>query len=294
MIDDLKSMAVFAEVVRFGSFRSAAKSLALSPSVISYHISQLETKLNTALLYRSTRSLSLTSQGEEFFQHVQTMLSSAQMGLDQIHTELGGLSGRLTISLPTALIRAPLTEKIVAFSNKHPQVDLSLHYTDEQQNIIAQGIDLAIRAGRLEDSGLKAKRIGEIERCLVCSEDYFAKHNKPIAPQNLMTWRWIKLSMLKNERTFTHHKHANAVVKYRHKIAVNSVDAMTELALLGAGLATPPSYLVKHHIESGKLIHVLPDWQIESIPLYALWPANIAKQSLTLQLLNFIQEIEYA
>lgn len=286
MIDELRTMAIFAEVIKFGSFRAAAKSLNLSPSVVSYHISQLEEKLGAALIYRSTRKLSLTDKGQVFYHHVLDMLASAQMGLNQIADSKTGLSGKIKITMPTALLNSPFSQKLVNFSQENPNVTLDLTYTDEQENLIANGIDLAIRAGEMPDSALKSKRIGEIERVLVCSPEYYAKHPTPIAPQNLVYWTWVKLSMLKNQRLFTHPKFNAVEVKYQHQISVNSVTVMTQLALMHAGLATPARYSVGTLISQQKLVHVLPDWSLTSIPLYAVWPANATSETLSMQVIK--------
>ena len=288
MIDELRTMAIFAEVIKFSSFRGAAKSLNLSPSVVSYHISQLEEKLGAPLIYRSTRKLSLTDKGQAFYHHVLDMLACAQLGLNEVSDCKTGFSGKIKISLPTALLQSPFTEKLVNFSQENANVTLDLSYSDEQENLIAKGIDLAIRAGDMPDSSLKAKRIGDIERILVCSPQYFAKHPAPIAPQNLLYWVWIKLSMLKNQRTFTHTKYKSVDVKYQHQITVNSVAAMTQLAIMHAGLATPARYSVESLLAEQKLVHVLPDWTLASIPLYAVWPNNATKQTLTTQIIDLL------
>lgn len=288
MIDELRAMAIFAEVVKLGSFRAAAHSLSLSPSVVSYHVSQLEEQTGTALLYRSTRKLSLSHDGEILYAYIQNMMQSALQGLEQINQNDNSPTGNLKITLPSALIKSPITEQITSFAKQYSRVKLNISFVDTREDIIENGIDLAIRAGELPDSSLKAKRVGEIRRKLVCSPEYFASKVEPIAPQNLSTWRWVKLSMLTNQRTFTHRKYENVTVHFEHQLSVNNVEAMTQLCVLGNGLSTPADYQVDELISQKKLVHVLPDWSVEPKPLYAVWPPNVTNNSLVKKLVNHL------
>ena len=111
MIDELRAMAIFAETIKQGSFRGAAKELNLSPSVVSYQVTQLEKSVGTALIYRSTRQLSLTSQGKVLYQHATGMVQAAQQGLNQIILGQQELTGMLTLTLPSALIKSEISKK---------------------------------------------------------------------------------------------------------------------------------------------------------------------------------------
>jgi DNA-binding transcriptional LysR family regulator len=288
MIDELRSMAIFAETIKQGSFRSAAKVLKLSPSVVSYQVSQLEEFVGTALIYRSTRKLSLTSEGTILYQYAINMIQAAQQGLNQISLEKPELRGTLTVTLPSALIKSNISNKIAKFSTIHPLLNFRLFYTDERKNLIHEGIDLAFRAGSMSDSNLKSKRIGEINRKLVCSYDYWKDSIPPTSPDNLTTWKWIKLDMLPNHRTLINSAGVKCEINFESNISVNSVEAMTQLCINGAGIATPPDYLIEKEIENNTLIELLPNWQVEPIPLYAVWPNNVFNNSGAKRLLDFL------
>ncbi len=292
MIDELRAMAIFAEVVKLGSFRAAAKSLNLSPSVVSYHISQLEQQVGTALLYRSTRKLSLSHEGEILIKHIEAMMHSAQQGLELINSQQAIVKGKLTVTLPTALIKSTVTERISQFAKQYPYVELNLIYSDLREDLLANGIDLAISAGRLSNSTLKAKRIGEITRTLVCQPKLYRSQKQPTLPQHLMSWQWIKLAMLPNFRIFQHPQLGEVKVEFQHQITVNNVEAMLQLALLGHGLATPATYQVTELLAQHQLIQPLPEWHIAPIPLYAVWPNNVTEKSLVKRLIAFITSDE--
>ncbi|MFT5294296.1 MAG: DNA-binding transcriptional LysR family regulator [Colwellia sp.] len=288
MIDELRAIAIFAETIKQGSFRAAAKVLKLSPSVVSYQVSQLEEFIGTALIYRSTRKLSLTSEGTVLYEYALNMVQAAQQGLNQIALEKVELKGTLTVTLPSALIKSNISKKIAQFSKIHPYLNFKLFYTDDRQDLILQGIDLAFRAGEMDDSNLKSKRIGEINRKLVCSYDYFHSNMSPISPQSLTTWNWIKLDMLPNHRTLINSSGERCEINFESNISVNNVEAMTQLCINGAGIATPPDYLIEKEIENNTLIELLPNWQVNPIALYAVWPNNVFQNSSAKRLLDFL------
>ncbi len=155
MIDDLKSMAIFAETVKRGSFRAAAKSLQLSPSVVSYQISQLEERLGTTLLYRSTRKLSKTAEGEILFKHATEMLDQAELGIRNVSGH-NVATGRLNITLPLSMTGDVLTKQLADFSLTNPDIQMHVIYSDTRLDLTADGIDIAFRMGSLPDSSLNA------------------------------------------------------------------------------------------------------------------------------------------
>lgn len=288
MIDKLRSMAIFAETIKQGSFRAAAKELKLSASVVSYQITQLEKSVGTALIYRSTRSLSLTSEGEVLYLHALNMIQAAHQGLNQITSQRKELRGTLTLSLPSALIKSDLSKKIAQFSKLHPCLNFKLFYTDDRQDLIHKGIDLAFRAGEMDDSNLMSKRIGEINRKLVCSYGFWKENKNPISPPDLTKLNWIKLDMLTNQRTLINSHGEKNVISFKSNISVNSVEAMTQLCINGAGVATPPDFLIENEIKNNMLIELLTNWQVEPIPLYAVWPNNAFQNNNTKRLLDFL------
>jgi len=288
MIDELRSMAIFAETIKKGSFRAAAKELKLSPSVVSYQVTQLEKSVGTALIYRSTRNLSLTSEGKVLYQYALSMIQAAHQGLSQVTSEIQELRGTLTLTLPSALIKSEISKKIAQFSKLHPCLNLKLFYTDNRQNLINKGIDLAFRAGEMGDSDLMCKRVGEINRKLVCAYDYWKENKKPTSLLDLAKWNWIKLDMLPNYRTLINSDGEKNEIYFESNISVNSVEAMTQLCIHGAGVATPPDFLIESEIKNNVLVELLPNWQVEPIPLYAVWPSNVFQNSGAKRLLDFL------
>ncbi|ESP94761.1 MULTISPECIES: LysR family transcriptional regulator [Pseudoalteromonas] len=284
MIDDLKSIAIFSTVVEQGSFRGAARALNLSPSVVSYHVTMLEKKLDTPLLYRSTRKLSLTEQGEQLLAVSTNMMQSVEQGLSAISAQTNALCGRLTVSLPTALVRSQYTRALADFCQRHSALEVHINYSDIYENLIEKGIDIAIRVGSLPSSELKSKRLGHINRKLTCAPRFIKPDMQINEPKDLERLPWIKLASLPNKRTLTHHQLGHQDVLFKFQVSVNTVEGMTQLCKDGLGIATPPDYLVESALAQGELSELLPDWHVSPIPVYAIWPNNVAKKSATMAL----------
>lgn len=288
MIDELKALAVFAETVKQGSFKGAAKQLSLSPSVVSHHVSSLERKLGTALLFRTTRSLRLTDQGKVLYQYAQQMLSTAEAGFNLL-MEQGELIGNVTVSIPLLLSRSLLVSKFADFSRQHPKVQLDLQATDNRVDLLKDHVDVAIRLGDLPDSSLKAKPLGEIKRKLVCTRDMFDQLGPLGSLEQLKSFPWIGLKMLKNSRVLIKGDQ-KFTVQYDSQIQVNTVDLLTEMCLSGLGIATPPDFLVASKIEAGDLVELFPDWQVEPIKVTAVWPYSDVGNPTVRALVDFISQ----
>ncbi len=288
MIDDLKAMAIFAETIKRGSFRAAAKSLNLSPSVVSYQITQLEQRLGTALIYRSTRKLSKTAEGEVLYKHAIDMLDNAQVGINKVSGH-DVATGRLIITLPGSLSRDDLSRQLVEFSKQNPGIHLQCIYSDDRHDLIADGIDIAFRMGSMPDSTLNSKKLASKQRTLACSPEYYKMHPEPKHPRDLTSWNWLRHDLLPNHRELRKKGHKPYQVEIKGTVTANSAEAMVEFAILGLGISTLSHWLIEDELKDGRLIRVLPDWEAAPIPLYAVWHGNITECSNTRRLLDFLQ-----
>jgi len=290
MIDDLRAMAIFAEAIKQGSFRAAAKELSLSPSAISYNISELEKRLGTALIYRTTRKLSLTAQGKHLYKYANEMIIAAEQGINEISPSSGELRGNLTLSITSALVSSDLNVYISEFSKLHSGITFKISYSDIQEDLVGNGIDLAFRAGELADSTLKSKRIGNIDRTLVCSAEYMSSKKVPTKPDDLTEWDWIALEMMPHFRTLVDKKNNTKEIKGKGNISVDSVVALTQLCICGLGLATPPTAMIEEELKNGILVEILPVWSVAPIPYYAVWPSNIVPNVNAVNFLQFLAD----
>ncbi|MGL1919708.1 MAG: LysR family transcriptional regulator [Hyphomicrobiales bacterium] len=294
MIDNLKALAIFATVVDKGSFKAAALGLNLAPSVVSHHVRKLEDNLGVALLYRSTRKLSLTHDGEVLYLSAKNMMSAVDSGMDKLMGSGEKLVGALKITMPSTCSDSYFLTKIADFKHAHPAVDLEIQFTDIQQNIIADGIDLAIRIGNLPDSRLMVKKIDVLEPILMASPDYIATRGVDLAtikhPKDFEDWDFIGIAQRPMNKIFMLDNDEEYVLEYKPSIVVDNVEAAQHMACQGLGIASPPAFLFGDRLDTGELVSLLPKGRMKPVPVHAVWPPNAQKNSLTKRLVNFMLE----
>lgn len=290
MINHLRALAVFAKTVQHGSFRAAARDLELSPSVVSHHISQLEEQLGVALLYRSTRTLALTRDGERLIGAAQAMVTAAESGIKAVLDHASGLSGELHVTVPAVLAQSPIAEKIAGFLKAHPNVRILIDYSDERRNVIAEGIDVAIRMGRLRDNSLKARKLYDVERVLMASSSFLKGRPLPKTPKDIEEWDWLDLASVPLKPVFRHASQKTVTIQPKSRLSANSAPALYELVVRGAGIATLPSFLAETDIQSGAMVVLLPEWNLPSIAIYAVRPQNAPRDGLTAEFVNALAQ----
>ncbi|MEM1164004.1 MAG: LysR substrate-binding domain-containing protein, partial [Pseudomonadota bacterium] len=270
----------FAKTVDHGSFRGAARALELSPSVVSHHIAQLEERLGTALLYRSTRKLSLTEDGERLLAKAQAMIEAAEDGLQIVANHAAKPSGLLKVTLPAVLAQSHLVDRIASFSAAYPKVRLELDFTDLRRELIADGMDVAIRMGWLRDSALKARKLYDVERRLVAASSYLAGRDRPKTPTDLADWNWVGLTPAPRGQEFYRPDRKTIRLSPRAQITVNDASAIYRLVRAGAGIAVLPDYLFQQDLADGSVEVLLEDWTVAELGVYAVWPPNAPKDGL--------------
>jgi DNA-binding transcriptional LysR family regulator len=280
MIDNLKSMAVFAIVVEERSFSKAAVRLALSPSVISHHVSQLEQRLGAALIYRSTRSFSLSEEGHRFYKSTRAMLDAATEGLSRFSTSDTVLT-QLRIAMPQMLSLLPLFQRVLSFAQQNPGLQLTYTSSDVTKDLVSENIDVAIRIGRLKDSELKVRKIGEGELLPVVSPAYSKTKDKPKNPTDLKTWKHISFTPVPNEIVYRRSGSSVQRIWGETSAVTDSVQVMHSLACAGMGVAGLPDELVQGDLKSGVLKRILPNWRGQRLDYFIVWHKNISAGSAT-------------
>ena len=288
MIEKLRSIAIFATVVDQGTFRGAALHLGLAPSRVSEIVSHLEAELGVTLLYRTTRQISLTHEGRLLHEKAQDMLAAAEMGLDAINTLSENPTGSLHISAPAFVAQTRLMETFAEFVDAYPGVDISFHFSDRRSDLIRDGFDVAIRAGWLEDSELLARNIGHTDRFLVASPGYFASKSEPKTPSDLEDWNWIRFDMRHDQTDLTSPEGQVKTVTGQSSVTVNSAEALYEFAAHGLGVTAIPEHLACRGFDRGDLVQVLPDWKLQPLGLYAVWPNQSRRENLTTLFVRFL------
>lgn len=288
MIKQLKSLAIFAEVVDCGSFREAARRLDLSPSIVSNHISQLEEEVGAALLYRSTRSLVFTREGKQLYKFAADMVTTASNGLMLFSDSASDRLVELRLAAPVTLTTHPVFDKIVEFAELNQAVRINLISSDTQSDLVKDGIDVAIRMGRFRDSDYKSRTIGKETLTLVAAPNCLNRYSSIRTPAHLEALPFISFAPVDDAVQLS--KPGRKVEKVWGDTAAitDSVESMRRLAIAGVGLAALPSNVVRNDIEQGTLKKVLPGWTTQELPVVVVWPKNAVINSVTRAFIDFV------
>lgn len=292
MIDDLRALAIFAKVAEAGSFSAAGRALRLSTSVVSHHVKALESRHGVTLFHRSTRALSLTSDGQRLLDSARRMVEAAEEGLNAIADISAEPAGALRVTGPAFLKNSPQESAIWRFARRYPHVAVTLNNSDEQINLVAEGYDMAIRLGVMAESSLRSRKIGTFERCLVAAPSYLETIEKPKDPQDLARCDFVALDMLPDKFVLIRGKEEVTVVPEHSRVLVNSISGARSAVLAGLGLQKLPLSEIGDDLAAGRLVRVLPDWALPTLNIHAVWPATSRRSSLVNLLLDFILEAQ--
>lgn len=293
MIDHLREMAIFAAVMDHGSFRGAARQLRLSPSVVSHHVAQLEEYLGVTLIYRSTRKLRLTGEGERLLAASRKMLDAVQGELEVLSSLANQPGGELRLTAPSVLSRSPFTTAVAGFATAYPRIGLFLDFSDARRELIADGFDVAIRMGFGGKNSATSRVLFQVRRRLVGSVQYLSDRPEVSTLEQLESWDWLAFAPVQGiPQRFTNKNNAKAAIKPRARLATNDAQALYRLARSGAGLAIVPDYLAAADVEDGIMQYVLSDWEPDPVTVFAEWPANIPRKGLVRLLLDWLSKPE--
>lgn len=272
---DLNDIAVFAAVTELGSFSKAARSLGMPVSTVSRCVSELETRLGATLLQRTTRKLTLTTQGRDYFDRCSEPLKhlyDAERVLTHTQRRPEGL---LKLSLPVMLGDTAFLDFISHFLGLYPQIRCELFITNQYLDLVAENIDVAIRFGQLKSSSLVASKLGTTVRYLVAAPEYLTRRQAPREPKQLSEHSCVLLGGHNNETEWE-------LVSGRKRVSVpvsghvSSQDfrSVSHFTYRGHGIGLlPPSYC-DEQLEAGTLVRLLPDWSSPPVSVHAVYPTR--------------------
>ncbi|MDF1797250.1 MAG: LysR family transcriptional regulator [Coxiellaceae bacterium] len=287
---DQRDLFNFYHTVCQQSFTKAAEHLGVSKGYISKSIYRLEAQLKQKLMQRTTRQFTLTPAGEELFATANSMQATLQSGLESLQVLNQSPHGLIKVSASPAVANrflAPLFARfMVAFPNITIDVDIDTTFVD----IIGKQYDMVFRGARLEDSNLVAKKLFDIGNILVASPALFEHYPKPSTPEDLAQLPCMAYPIDGRVIWRFQHQRKKSVINIKPKLVCNHSAFLRQCALSGGGVASIQSLLIHDEIKQGKLIHLLPEWQLRSTPLYMLYPSREFLPLKTRCLIDFIVE----
>jgi LysR family transcriptional regulator for bpeEF and oprC len=277
IMDRFFAMKVFTRVVESRSFVKAAESLQLAAPQVSRTVQALEAHLGARLLNRTTRSISVTDDGDAYYHRCIRVLAE----VDEMETELAHAKlrpkGRLKVNLPALVAKMAIIPALPEFFERYPDIEIEMGLSDRQVDIVEEGVDCVIRTGELEDSGLVARRIGNMRRVTCASPAYLEKYGEPKTIEDLREHIGVNYVSSNTGRVRSWDYVVNGVVEtvdMRGLIAVNDVDAYISCGLHGLGLLKSAIFPLAPYLETGELIEVLKDYCSPSRPISIMYARN--------------------
>ena len=273
---DLKQMrliAIFCHVAKAGTMKAAAQALEMSAPAVSQFISQLESSLNTKLIHRSTRKLTLTEAGHIYFNYGSKMLQAshdAQSALEQLQQSV---SGEVRISAPIGLAGKPLSKALAPILKENPGISVNIFAHDERIDLTARQIDLAVRVGQPNEQDYILHNLAPHKAILVATPRYLANAPKISHPNQLSFHQWIGSESLQNNGFILQDPHLDSVtVKPNVHCQCNSITTRLELTLCDMGISCMPKSEVQPYLDNAELTQLLPEWALPTEDIYALTP----------------------
>ena len=272
-MDRFREMEVFAAIADAGSFAKAAEKTRLSRPAVTRLIAELEARVGTRLIQRTTRSMRLTEAGLRYLDHARRVLQEVEAAERDLAGATARPRGKLTVTAPTTFGRLAVAPFIAQFLRDYQDVSISLLLLDRIVNLIDEGIDVGVRIGALPDSGLIARKIGTVRRVLVASPAYLKAHGAPAHPLELLAHAFINFTGSPPARDLSFPgKEPSLRVSPSARLEVNDAAASIALAEAGHGITNVLSYMVAKSIRAGRLQEVLAEHAPPPRPVQLVYP----------------------
>lgn len=292
MQPDLNDLFFFAEVVDHRGFAPASRALGIPKSKLSRRITLLEERLGVRLIQRSTRRFSVTEIGDTYYRHCKAMLVEAQAAQEAIDSAQAEPQGVVRLTCPIALLQARVARMVADFMVENPRVTVHLEATNRRVDVIAEGIDIAIRARTppLEDSALVLRVFAERRWCLVASPDLVARLGAPQVPADLSGWPSLDLGPPRREHVWRLDgpRGAVAAIPHQPRLVTDDMTALRLAAVAGVGIVQLPMMLLDDEARAGSLVKVLPEWTSKGGVVHAVFASRRGLLPSVRQLIDFL------
>lgn len=291
-LDRLAAMEAFVVVVDTGSFSAAGRRLGVGQPAVSKTIAQLEEHLEVKLLARSTRGLTPTEAGLNFYERARRAIEEADEAELAARAAGSSLAGKLRFCAAVTFARIHLMPRLPEFLARHPSLQVDVVLDDRNIDLVQEGIDVALRMGELSDSTLRARKIATARRVVVATSSYLERVGKPESPNDLLAHEAVIYSQAGGgaEWTFRRGDAENAVT-LNGRLHVTAAEGVRAAVLADAGLAIASEWMFTPEIASGKVRTILDDWELPAIDLWAVFPAGRTATTKARTFVSFIEDV---
>ncbi|MBA1275493.1 LysR family transcriptional regulator [Stutzerimonas azotifigens] len=290
-MDRMTAMETFVSVMEAGSFSAAARRLKLGQPAVSKAIAQLETRLGTPLLMRSTRGLTATDAGQRFYEHARRAIEAADEAEQAARISASGLSGVLRVSAATTFARLHILPALKGFMDRYPELEVDVTLDDRVIDLLGEGMDVALRMGTLDDSAMTARRLAQCQRRVVGTPAYFAAEGIPRTPADLSGHRAIVYSQRGGGEAWAFSQQGREVaVSVSGRLRVSAAEGIRTAVLSDIGLAVASHWMFSPELADGTVQAVLNDWALPPVDLWAVFPAGRRVTSRAQAFIEFVEE----
>ena len=272
-MDKLNAISVFCKVIETQSFTQAANQQNISVAMASKLVSQLEEHLKTRLLQRTTRKIVPTEASMLYYQRCQAILLDLSEADSSISNMATSLQGNLLISVPRDFGLLYISPNLPKFIELHPNLHVEIEFEDKRVDLVAEGYDLALRIGYMQDSSLVARKISSSPMHFVASPSYLESRGTPLTPDDLEYHQGLLYKSSLNQVHWQSTK-ANQIQRYKiqSKVVSNNGMALLEMTKAGLGISNAPDFFVKDALASGELVEILSEYKQKPLDIYVVYP----------------------
>lgn len=291
-MDKFREIESFVAVVDAGSFVAAADALQTSKAAVSRHVAELEQRLGVRLLQRTTRRLSLTAEGQAYYQRARDILGLLDEAEAEASSRAGEARGLLRVNAPVSFGILHLAPLWGAFASAHPHVSLEVSLADRLVDLVEEGYDLAIRISRLDNSSLVSRQLATTRLVPCASPTYLREHGTPRHPEELAQHAVISYSYFASGDEWAFDGPAGRVaVKTRPRFHANNGDTCVAAALAHQGIVLQPTFLVGSALQRGELVELLPEYRSLELGIYAVYASRKQMPLKLRRMIDFLVEV---
>jgi LysR family transcriptional regulator for bpeEF and oprC len=277
-MDKFKAMEAFVRVVDTGGFTRAAEQMGAPKATVSTLVAELEAQLGVRLLHRTTRKVTVTADGAAYYERCVRLMDDLREADESVSSRQGQPSGRLRVDVPTSLGSLLMYAGVGEFMARYPDIQLEIGCSDRLVNLVSEAVDCVLRIGEVTDPGAVARRVGSMRLLTCAATAYVQAHGLPQHPQELMQHRWIGyFSSQAPGRVFpaTFVRDSERIeLTPPGTLSVNDSNVYEDALHAGLGIGMLPSYALACEEKAKGLVHVLPEWASEPVPIYVMYPSN--------------------
>jgi DNA-binding transcriptional LysR family regulator len=272
-MNKFEELEAFVAVVDRHSFSNAAEKLGVAKSILSRRVSELEKRLGVQLMQRTTRKLSLTDTGRHFYARAVNLLSDLNEAEQIVSEAQISLSGRIKLAAPLGIGIGQLSKPIAEFMTLHTEVEIVVELNDRHVDLVAEGFDLAVRVGHLQDSNLIARKLARVNFAICASPDYLHKHGEPQHPSELSNHQVMFYTNVQvGQQWFFYEDNKRISPRVKYRLSANNGELLARAASHGLAITSGPLFYLQEYIDRGELVPILKAFSNPEAGMYAVYP----------------------